>query len=122
MNFPILVLVVSFVILLVLNVPVAFCMGIAATLAMLAMGNLPTFVAVAHNIATGIDSFSLLAIPFFIFSGLLMGHGGIARRLIDFANVLVGRFRGGLHVFWGHLRIGGGRSLQCGGLYDPLDE
>jgi tripartite ATP-independent transporter DctM subunit len=93
---PILVLVVSFVILLVLNVPVAFCMGISTVLAILAIGGLPTFVAVAHNIATGIDSFALLAIPFFILSGLLMGHGGIARRLIDFANVLVGRFRGGL--------------------------
>jgi tripartite ATP-independent transporter DctM subunit len=96
MSFPILVLVVVFLVLLVLNVPVAFCMGIAAMLSILAMGDLPAFVAIAHKIATGIDSFSLLAIPFFIFSGLLMGHGGIARRLIDFANVLVGRFRGGL--------------------------
>ena len=96
MELPVLVLVVSFVILLLLNVPVAFCMGISTVLAFLAMGGLPTFVAVAHKIATGIDSFALLAIPFFILSGLLMGHGGIARRLIDFANVLVGRFRGGL--------------------------
>ena len=96
MSFPIVVLVASFLILLVLNVPVAFCMGVAAMLSILVMGDLPTFMAVAHKIATGIDSFSLLAIPFFIFSGLLMGHGGIARRLIDFANVLVGRFRGGL--------------------------
>jgi tripartite ATP-independent transporter DctM subunit len=93
---PILVLVVSFVVLVLLNVPVAFCMGISAVLAFLVMGDLPAFVAVAHKIATGIDSFSLLAIPFFILSGLLMGQGGIARRLIDFANVLVGRFRGGL--------------------------
>jgi len=93
---PVLVLVASFVILLLLNVPVAFCMGISTVLAFLAIGDLPTFVAVAHKIATGIDSFSLLAIPFFILSGLLMGHGGIARRLIDLANVLVGRFRGGL--------------------------
>ena len=96
MELPVLVLVVSFVILLLLNVPVAFCMGISTVLAFLAMGGLPTFVAVAHNMATGIDSFALLAIPFFILSGLLMGQGGIARRLIDFANVLVGRFRGGL--------------------------
>ena len=96
MSFPILVLVVVFLILLVLNVPVAFCMGIAAMLSILAMGDLPTFVAVAHKVATGIDSFALLAIPFFILSGLLMGQGGIAKRLIDFANVLVGRFRGGL--------------------------
>ena len=96
MNLPILVLVVSFLVLLLLNVPVAFCMGIAAVLAFLAMGGMPAFTAVAHNMATGIDSFSLLAIPFFVLSGLLMGHGGIARRLIDFANVLAGRYRGGL--------------------------
>ncbi len=96
MDFPVAVLVIVFVILLTLNVPVAFSMGLAALLAILAMGDLPSFVSVAHKIATGIDSFALLAIPFFILSGLLMGHGGIARRLIDFANVLVGRFRGGL--------------------------
>ncbi|MFA5553412.1 MAG: TRAP transporter large permease [Phycisphaerae bacterium] len=96
MDLPVLVLVVSFIILLLLNVPVAFCMGISTVLAFLAMGGLPAFTAVAHNIATGIDSFALLAIPFFILSGVLMGQGGIARRLIDFANVLVGRFRGGL--------------------------
>jgi tripartite ATP-independent transporter DctM subunit len=71
-------------------------MGISTVLALLMMGDLPAFVATAHKIATGIDSFALLAIPFFILSGLLMGQGGIARRLIDFANVLVGRFRGGL--------------------------
>ena len=96
MDLPIVILVVSFVILLMLNVPVAFCMGISTVLAFLAIGDLPSFVAVAHKIATGIDSFALLAIPFFILSGQLMGHGGIARRLIDFANALVGRFRGGL--------------------------
>ncbi|MHC4532203.1 MAG: TRAP transporter large permease, partial [Planctomycetota bacterium] len=92
----IMVLVGSFIILLVLNVPVAFCMGIATLLAVLVIGNLPSFLIVAQKMATGIDSFALLAIPFFILSGLLMGRGGIARRLIDFANVLVGRFRGGL--------------------------
>lgn len=96
MSLSILVLVTSFIILVALNVPVAFCMGISTVLALLAMGDLPAFVATAHKIATGIDSFTLLAIPFFILSGLLMGQGGIARRLIDFANVLVGRFRGGL--------------------------
>jgi tripartite ATP-independent transporter DctM subunit len=95
-DWPVLILVASFLVLMLLNVPVAFCMGIAAVLAFLAMGNLPAFTAVAHNMAVGVDSFALLAIPFFILSGLLMGHGGIARRLIDFANVLAGRFRGGL--------------------------
>ena len=96
MSFPVLILVTVFLILLVLNVPVAFCMGIATMLSIMAMGDLPAFVAMAHKIATGIDSFALLAIPFFILSGILMDHGGIARRLIDFANVMVGRFRGGL--------------------------
>ncbi len=95
MNLPILVLVVSFVVLLLLNVPVGFCMGIAAVLAFLVMGE-PAFTAVAHQMAIGIDSFALLAIPFFVLSGLLMGYGGIARRLMDFANVLTGRYRGGL--------------------------
>ena len=95
MDISIIVLVVSFVVLLWMNVPVAFAMGISTTLAFLLM-DLPAATAVAHNVATGIDSFALLAIPFFILSGLLMGHGGIARRLIDFANVLVGRFKGGL--------------------------
>lgn len=96
MDLPVLVLVLSFVTLLILNVPIAFCMGISTVLAIIAIGDIPVFVTVAQKIATGIDSFSLLAIPFFILSGLLMGRGGIARRLIDFASVLVGRFRGGL--------------------------
>ncbi|KPJ65406.1 MAG: hypothetical protein AMJ43_10815 [Coxiella sp. DG_40] len=91
-----LVLIFSFVILLVLNVPVAFCIGVSTILAVLMIGNIPSFLIVAQKMATGIDSFALLAIPFFILSGLLMGRGGIAHRLINFANVLVGRFRGGL--------------------------
>ena len=56
MSLPTIVLLVSFVGLLALNVPVAFCMGISTVLAFLAMGDLPAFVAVAHKIATGIDT------------------------------------------------------------------
>ncbi len=56
----------------------------------------PAITTVAQQMATGINSFALLAIPFFILSGQLMGRGGIARRLIDFAKVLVGMFPGGL--------------------------
>lgn len=97
MSLPIIVLISAFVVLLVLNVPVAFSMGIATILAVFAIGQFPDpLMAVAQQLPTGIDSFALLAIPFFILSGLFMGHGGIARRLIDFANVVVGRFRGGL--------------------------
>jgi len=96
MSAAIAVLIVAFVVLLLLNVPVAFCMGIAAVLGILVIGDMPTLEITAQQMATGIDSFALLAIPFFILSGLFMGQGGIARRLIDFANVLVGGFRGGL--------------------------
>lgn len=96
MNLPTLVLVLSFVVLLFLNVPIAFAIGISTLLTILTVGELPALKLVAHTMATGIDSFALLAIPFFILAGLFMGRGGIARRLIDFANVLVGRFRGGL--------------------------
>jgi tripartite ATP-independent transporter DctM subunit len=90
------VLIVSFVTLLAVNVPVAFAIGISTMLGILATGELPAFLLVAQRMATGIDNFTLLAIPFFILAGLLMGHGGIAQRLIDLAEVVVGRFRGGL--------------------------
>lgn len=93
---PTVVLAISFAILLVLNVPIAFAIGLSSFLAVLAIGGIPALKTVAHTMATGIDSFTLLAIPFFILAGQLMGRGGIARRLIDFANVLVGRFPGGL--------------------------
>ncbi|MFQ5866041.1 MAG: TRAP transporter large permease, partial [bacterium] len=96
MDWPTLVLILSFVILLILNVPIAFAIGISSLLTVLTIGGIPAMKTVAHTIATGIDSFTLLAIPFFILAGQLMGRGGIARRLIDFATVLVGRFRGGL--------------------------
>jgi tripartite ATP-independent transporter DctM subunit len=97
MDWPLFVLVVSFIVLLAVNVPVAFCIGVATLLAILAVGGeLPALMIVAQRMATGINKFSLLAIPFFVLSGLLMGRGGIAYRLIDCANVFVGPFRGGL--------------------------
>ena len=96
MDWPLIILIVSFLILLFLNVPIAFAIGISSLLTIFTIGGLPEFLTVAYKIATGIDSFALLAIPFFILAGQLMGQGGIARRLIDFANVLVGRFPGGL--------------------------
>jgi tripartite ATP-independent transporter DctM subunit len=88
---------VSFIILLLLNVPIAFSIGIATVLTMLfTIQPMPAITTVAQQMATGINSFVLLAIPFFILSGELMGRGGIARRLIDLAKVLVGMFPGGL--------------------------
>ena len=96
MGLPLLVLVVTFVVLLVLNVPVAFSIGLATVAAVFAVGDIPAFLLVAQRLATGIDSFALLAIPFFILAGMLMGRGGIAKRLMDCAEVFVGPFRGGL--------------------------
>ena len=93
----ILVLVLSFLFLLLIGVPVAFCIGIATLLTMLVSIPFdPAITTVAQRMATGLDSFTLLAIPFFILAGQIMNQGGIARRLIDFAKSLVGMLPGGL--------------------------
>lgn len=93
----ILILVLSFVILLGLGVPIAFSIGISAMLTMMvSISAMPSFTTIAQRMATGLDSFALLAIPFFILAGQLMNRGGIAAKLIDFAKVLVGRLPGGL--------------------------
>jgi tripartite ATP-independent transporter DctM subunit len=90
-----LILVAVFVLLLVMNVPIAVSIALATFFAILAEGSDPTIV-VASKMANGVNSFALLAIPFFILSGHLMGRGGMARRLIDFAGTLVGFLPGGL--------------------------
>lgn len=95
-----LVLVVTFVVLLLLGVPIAFCIGIASLCTMLlSIDPVPAVTTVAQRMATGLDSFALLAIPFFILAGQFMNRGGIARRLIELARSLVGVLPGGLaHV------------------------
>ena len=99
MNLPVLVLTASFVLMLLMNVPVAFAIGWATVLTLCAVGSVPPDLITAQRICSGIDSFALLAIPFFVVSGVLMGRGGMARRLIEFADSLVGHFTGGLgHV------------------------
>jgi tripartite ATP-independent transporter DctM subunit len=93
----VLILVVSFMVLLIIGVPIAFSIGLAALLTMLVgVLPLPAVTTMAQRMATGLDSFALLAIPFFILAGQLMNRGGIAARLIDFAKVLVGMLPGGL--------------------------
>ena len=91
------ILVFSFLILLSMGVPIAFAIGISGILTMLVtIDSLPAFTTFAQRMATGLDSFALLAIPFFILAGNIMNSGGIAHRLIDFAKVLVGSLTGGL--------------------------
>ena len=91
------VLIVVFLVLLALDVPVAFCIG-SATLAslMTVVDPGPAVSTVAQRLAGGLDSFTLLAIPFFILAGNLMARGGIAQRLISFARAMVGSLPGGL--------------------------
>lgn len=79
---------------LIVGAPVAFAVGLAAIVTFLYEG-LPLFVAF-QRILSGISVFSLLAIPFFIFAGELMLHGGISTRLVRLASAMVGRIRGGL--------------------------
>jgi tripartite ATP-independent transporter DctM subunit len=91
------VLVLSFIILLAIGVPIAYSIGLSATLTIIiSIDLIPAFTTLSQQIATALDSFALLAIPFFILAGQLMNRGGIAVRLIDFAKVLVGRLPGGL--------------------------
>lgn len=93
----VLVLVISFFVLLSVGVPISFSIGISSLLTMLlSIDTMPALTTVAQRMSTGLDSFALLAIPFFVLAGQLMNSGGIARRLIDFAKVLVGRLPGGL--------------------------
>lgn len=93
----IIVLFASFFILLLLKVPVAYSIGISTTISLLLnIDKLPGITTIAQRMLTGIDSFALLAIPFFILAGEIMKRGGIANRLINFAKSLVASLPGGL--------------------------
>jgi len=127
----VIVLVVSFIVLLVFGVPVAYGLGISAVLTLLvSVDSMATFTALAQRMATGLDSFTLLAIPFFILAGQLMNHGGIAIRLIDFAKVLVGRLPGGIafvnivaNMLFGAISGSAGASASAiGGFMTPVME
>lgn len=91
-----LVLLGLFAICVVIGVPVAFALGISA-IAAFAFEGLPLMIGF-QRIISGINVFSLMAIPFFIFAGELMFHGGIAMRLVRFASAAVGAVRGGLGI------------------------
>lgn len=91
------ILVVAFFVLLLLNVPISISIGIATLLAMvMSMDFTPAVTTIAQRMAGGLNSFALLAIPFFVLSGLIMGRGGIAKRLIECAMALIGALPGGL--------------------------
>src|SRR3990167_1971305 len=90
------VLLGSFFALILIGTPVAYAMGMAALIGAWYI-DIPLD-AVMIAIANGVNKFSLLAIPFFVLAGAIMAEGGMARRLVAFANVLVGFIRGGLSL------------------------
>lgn len=96
----VLILVVSFIVFLLIGVPIAWGIGLSSLLTLIvSIDSFAAFTTLAQRMATGLDSFTLLAIPFFILAGQLLNQGGIARRLIDLAKNLMGALPGGLaHV------------------------
>ena len=93
----IVVLVLVFFVLLAIGVPVAWSIGISCLCTiMISVDSMASFTTIAQRMATGLDSFSLLAIPLFVLAGQVMNQGGIALRLINFAKALMGALPGGL--------------------------
>ncbi|MEA4966077.1 MAG: TRAP transporter large permease [Oscillospiraceae bacterium] len=91
------ILIVVFLVLLLVGLPIAFCMGIGSFLA-LAVHMPQAVVTIIAKMFGGLDSFSLMAVPFFILAGNLMDASGISRKLVRFAELLVGRIKGGLSM------------------------
>ena len=89
------ILILSLIFLFAINTPIAIAIGVASILAILVQGDF-TMMMVVQRMFSGTDSFHLMAVPLFMFTGTLMEAGGISRRIIDFANALVGWLPGGL--------------------------
>ena len=85
-----------FIILLVLQIPIAFVLGITTVAYILLSNNLGLMATAPQRLYSGLESYGLLAIPLFMLAGELMNSGGITKRLVEFARTLVGHFRGGL--------------------------
>ncbi|PWU69494.1 TRAP transporter large permease [Gracilibacillus dipsosauri] len=88
------ILIGSFIILLLCRVPIALTLILSSLITGMYMDI--DLAAILQRMVSGVNSFSLLAIPFFILAGEIMNEGGISRRLINFANVIIGKIRGGL--------------------------
>jgi tripartite ATP-independent transporter DctM subunit len=92
-------MILIFVVLLIAGMPVAFVMGFSASLYLLFSSQVSFLDMAPQKLFAGMDSFVLMCIPFFILAGEIMTRGKIADRIVDYANLIVGRWRGGLaHV------------------------
>lgn len=80
---------------ILINVPVAFALGIASLTFLVLATHVP-LVVVVQRLYLGVDSFVLLAVPLFVMAGILMNTGGLSRKIVDFSSALVGHMRGGL--------------------------
>lgn len=118
----------AFFVLLAVGVPVAYALGISALLAFYLMGF--GFDMMGDLLYAAVARFSLLAIPFFILAGVIMGYTGIAGRLVYFIQALVGSFRGGMalvttvvSLFWGAVSGSGPASVAAIGpfLIEAMD-
>jgi len=89
------VLVVSFIVMALIGVPVAYALALSVSLVLYAYMDLPQ-VLITHNMFSGIDSFSFMAVPFFMLAGAFMSAGGVTKRLVGVAQAMVGSFTGGL--------------------------
>jgi tripartite ATP-independent transporter DctM subunit len=126
-----LIMVVTIVFLLLIGTPISISIGTGAALSMIVVlsGGKAALMS-AQKIFTGMNSFTLLAIPFFVLAGIIMNNGGIARRLVNLALVLVGRLPGSLaltnvvaNMLFG--AISGSGSAACaaiGGIMGPMEE
>lgn len=92
-------LALSFVVLLLIGMPISFCLGIAALVTMF-LADLPLFL-IVRKMYAGLDYFVLLAVPLFILAAEIMSASGITNRLIRFADLIIGRIRGGM----GHTNV-----------------
>lgn len=117
--------------LLIIGVPISISMGIGAVCAcFVVLGPGKVAVTAAQRVYTGMNSFSLLAIPFFVLAGNIMNNGGIARRLINFAKALIGFLPGALaqtnvvaNMFFGAISGSGvAAAAAMGGVLDPVEE
>ena len=90
------ILFITLLALLLFSVPIGICLGLATMIVMVFVDGTPPMVLLARSVVTGADSFPLIAVPLFILAGDLMQHGGMSRRIVGFANALIGHIRGGL--------------------------
>ena len=103
-----------------IGVPICFSLGFVSLGGVLLNGFPP--LVVVQRMFTGADSIALIAIPLFMLAGELMFQGGMSKRMVDFADTLLGHFPSGLHVLCGDYRIGHCRHCRHRRHHDPTDE